>query len=194
MRAAATGDVVRRGAGRRAGERRPPVSSGGGSPSSISAARGSPACSRESDRAWYYKPNLGGGEFGAQTMVLERPATRPGTFGFGDINRDGDTDLSQLGGRLAGLYELDREDAGLASPSGPSRSSRTSKRSAGARSGSTSTATAGPTSSWPRKTRSSGSRPTATRSSRRSRFRVPPAPTRRRRPPPIRGSTSSSRT
>lgn len=65
----------------------------------------------ESDRAWYYKPNLGGGEFGAQAMVLERPATRPGTFGLGDIDRDGDTDLSQLAGRLAGLYELDREDA-----------------------------------------------------------------------------------
>jgi RHS repeat-associated protein len=64
----------------------------------------------ESDRAWYYKPNLGGGAFGAQTMVLERPATRPGTFGFGDIDRDGDTDLSQLAGRLAGLYELDREE------------------------------------------------------------------------------------
>jgi RHS repeat-associated protein len=64
----------------------------------------------ESDRAWYYKPNLGGGEFGAQTLVLERPATRPGTFGFGDVDRDGDTDLSQLAGRLAGLYELEREE------------------------------------------------------------------------------------
>jgi RHS repeat-associated protein len=64
----------------------------------------------ESDRAWYYKQNLGGGAFGAQTMVLERPATRPGTFGFGDVDRDGDTDLSQLAGRLAGLYELDREE------------------------------------------------------------------------------------
>ncbi len=64
----------------------------------------------ESDRAWYYKPNLGGGEFGAQAVVLERPATRPGAFGFGDVDRDGDTDLSQLGGRLAGLYELDREE------------------------------------------------------------------------------------
>lgn len=63
----------------------------------------------ESDRSWYYKPNLGGGEFGAQMMVIERPATRPGAFGLGDVNRDGDTDLAQLGGRLAGLYELDRE-------------------------------------------------------------------------------------
>jgi RHS repeat-associated protein len=72
---------------------------------------GLPGILTESDRAWYYKPNLGGGEFGAQAMVLERPATRPGTFGFGDVDRDGDTDLSQLAGRLAGLYEFDREDA-----------------------------------------------------------------------------------
>ena len=64
----------------------------------------------ESDRSWYYKQNLGGGEFAAQAMVLERPATRPGAFTFGDVDRDGDTDLSQLAGRLAGLYELDRED------------------------------------------------------------------------------------
>ena len=71
---------------------------------------GLPGILSESDRAWYYKPNLGGGEFGAQTLVLERPATRPGAFGLGDVDRDGNTDLSQLAGRLAGLYEFHRED------------------------------------------------------------------------------------
>ena len=64
----------------------------------------------ENDRAWYYKPNLGGGEFGAQTLVLERPDTRPGAFAFSDIDHDGNTELVQLAGRFAGLYELDRED------------------------------------------------------------------------------------
>jgi RHS repeat-associated protein len=72
---------------------------------------GLPGILTESDRAWYYKPNLGGGQFGGQAMVLERPATRPGTFGFGDVDRDGNTDLSQLSGRLAGSYQLDREEA-----------------------------------------------------------------------------------
>jgi RHS repeat-associated protein len=70
---------------------------------------GLPGILTEEDHAWYYKSNLGGGRFGAQSMVLERPATRPGAFGFGDVDRDGDPDLSQLSGRLAGLYELDRE-------------------------------------------------------------------------------------
>ncbi len=64
----------------------------------------------EGDRAWYYKPNRGNGAFGAETVVLERPATRPNTFELGDLDRDGDTELSQLAGRLAGLYALDREE------------------------------------------------------------------------------------
>ena len=72
---------------------------------------GLPGILTEIDRAWYYKPNLGGGVFGEQTMVLERPATRPGAFQLGDLDRDGDPDLSQLAGRQAGLYELAREDA-----------------------------------------------------------------------------------
>ena len=65
----------------------------------------------ESDRVWYFKPNFGGGRFGAQTTVAERPAARPGTFRFGDVDTDGDTDFSQLSGRLAGLYEFRREEA-----------------------------------------------------------------------------------
>jgi RHS repeat-associated protein len=63
----------------------------------------------ETDRAWFYKPNLGDGKFDAQGVVLERPAVRPGTFGLGDMDANGDTDLSLVTGRLAGLYERDRE-------------------------------------------------------------------------------------
>jgi RHS repeat-associated protein len=65
----------------------------------------------EDDRAWYYKPNLGGGELGAQTLVLERPATTPGSFGLGDLDGDGDPELSSLAGRMAGRYGFDREEA-----------------------------------------------------------------------------------
>lgn len=63
----------------------------------------------ETDRAWLYKPNLGDGKFGAQAVVLERPAVRPGAFGLGDVDGNGETDLSLLTGRLAGLFERDSE-------------------------------------------------------------------------------------
>jgi RHS repeat-associated protein len=65
----------------------------------------------ESDRNWFYKPNLGDGEFGAQTAVLERPATTPGAFTFANLESNGNTGLAQLGGRSAGFYELNRENA-----------------------------------------------------------------------------------
>lgn len=71
---------------------------------------GLPGILAEGDAAWYWKPNLGGGQFGAQTMLLEKPATRPGTFTFGDHDGNGDTDLARLGGRLAGFFEFDRQD------------------------------------------------------------------------------------
>ena len=76
------------------------------------AGDGLPGILAESDRSWFYKPNLGDGRFGAQTLVLERPATRPGSYALGDVDRDGDLDLSQLGGRLAGLFEHDRQEDG----------------------------------------------------------------------------------
>jgi RHS repeat-associated protein len=72
---------------------------------------GLPGILTEGERSWYYKPNLGNGRFGAQTVVLDRPAVRPGTYSYGDYDHDGDTDLAQMAGRLAGFFELDRQEA-----------------------------------------------------------------------------------
>jgi len=63
----------------------------------------------ETDRAWFYKANRGDGEFDAQALVLDKPNARSGSASLGDMDADGDTDLAQLSGRLAGLYESDRE-------------------------------------------------------------------------------------
>jgi hypothetical protein len=72
---------------------------------------GLPGILIEQERSLSYKPNLGNGHFGPQTVVLERPAIRPGTYSYGDHDRDGDTDLAQMAGRLAGFFELDRQQA-----------------------------------------------------------------------------------
>ena len=70
---------------------------------------GLPGILEESERAWFYKSNEGNGNFGDQTLVVERPATRRSTWAFGDVNHDGNTDLSQLSGRMAGLFSHDRD-------------------------------------------------------------------------------------
>jgi RHS repeat-associated protein len=72
---------------------------------------GLPGILIEQERSLSYKLNLGNGHFGPQTVVLERPAIRPGTYSYGDHDRDGDTDLAQMAGRLAGFFELDRQQA-----------------------------------------------------------------------------------
>jgi RHS repeat-associated protein len=72
---------------------------------------GLPGILTEEERCLSYKPNLGNGQFGAQTILLEHPAIRPGTYSFGDHDRDGNTDLTQMAGRLAGFFELDRQQA-----------------------------------------------------------------------------------
>lgn len=72
---------------------------------------GLPGILTETAGTWLYKPNLGGGRFGAATLVEERPAIRPETFAFGDLDGNGDVEVAQLAGRLAGRFELPREVA-----------------------------------------------------------------------------------
>ncbi len=72
---------------------------------------GLPGILMESERSLYYKANLGNGHFGSQIALPQRPAIRPGTFSYGDHNRDGNTDLTQMAGRLAGFFELDRHES-----------------------------------------------------------------------------------
>jgi len=72
---------------------------------------GLPGMLEETESAWLYKANEGEGRFGEQVLVLERPSTRPGAWSFGDVDRDGNQDLSQLTGRTAGRFSHDR-DAG----------------------------------------------------------------------------------
>lgn len=72
---------------------------------------GLPGILTEGERSWFYKPNLGNGHFGVQTPVSERPAIRPGSYSYGDVDRDGDTDVTQMSGRLAGIFEFDRQQS-----------------------------------------------------------------------------------
>jgi RHS repeat-associated protein len=72
---------------------------------------GLPGVLAETQQAWYYKPNLGGGRFGPQQVVLERPAYRLGQCALTDFDGDGNTNLTVLHGRLAGFYEYERDAA-----------------------------------------------------------------------------------
>jgi RHS repeat-associated protein len=72
---------------------------------------GLPGVLAETHQAWYYKPNLGGGRFGPQQVVLERPAYRLGQCAITDFDGDGNTNLAVLHGRLAGFYEYERDEA-----------------------------------------------------------------------------------
>ncbi len=49
--------------------------------------------------------------FGDLIALDEHPAPTPGSFGVGDLDRDGDTDYVRTAGRQAGAYRLDRERA-----------------------------------------------------------------------------------
>lgn len=65
----------------------------------------------ETDGAWFYKANRGGGRFGELTCVAERPVGMAGSHALGDLDADGDTDLSNAAGRMAGRFAFEREDA-----------------------------------------------------------------------------------
>jgi hypothetical protein len=62
----------------------------------------------ETGDAWYYKQNEGGGSFGAQRLVAERPAYALGQVSLVDFDADGDPNLAVLHGREAGYYRYDR--------------------------------------------------------------------------------------
>ncbi|HZD69858.1 MAG TPA: SpvB/TcaC N-terminal domain-containing protein, partial [Actinomycetes bacterium] len=70
---------------------------------------GLPGILAEDGGAWYYKRNQGGGRFGPQRVVAERPVARLGRFALADFDRDGNTNLVVLQGRDAGWYEFDRD-------------------------------------------------------------------------------------
>ncbi|MCU7808054.1 MAG: hypothetical protein KZQ73_09340, partial [Candidatus Thiodiazotropha sp. (ex Semelilucina semeliformis)] len=62
----------------------------------------------ETRRAWYYKSNLGDGQFSVQQTVVEKPTQRLGQYAISDFNRDGNLNLVILQGRGAGYCEYDR--------------------------------------------------------------------------------------
>jgi hypothetical protein len=71
---------------------------------------GLPGILADDGTGWYYKRNEGGGRFGPQQVVAQRPTARLGRFALADFDRDGNTNLVVMQGPDAGWYELDREE------------------------------------------------------------------------------------
>jgi RHS repeat-associated protein len=66
----------------------------------------------EQDQAWFYKPNLGGGRFGATEVVRERPALATlddAAHRLMDIAGDGNLDLVDFSSSSPGFYERSLE-------------------------------------------------------------------------------------
>jgi RHS repeat-associated protein len=62
----------------------------------------------EQDQSWFYKPNLGGGRFGATEAVPARPALATladGSHRLMDLDGDGNLDLVDLSASSPGFYE-----------------------------------------------------------------------------------------
>ncbi len=70
---------------------------------------GLPGILTESANEWYYKPNMGNGVFGKQSIIIEKPSQLTGTYSLGDFDQDGNLNLFSLDGQNAGYYEYDRE-------------------------------------------------------------------------------------
>ena len=63
--------------------------------------------------AWFYKPNLGGGKFGPVQEVAAKPSLadlNSGRQQLLDLAGDGQLDIVQLDGPVAGFYERSKED------------------------------------------------------------------------------------
>ncbi|MES2936898.1 MAG: SpvB/TcaC N-terminal domain-containing protein [Pseudomonadota bacterium] len=69
---------------------------------------GLPGILVEQPEAWMYKPNLGGGRFGRERQVVEKPSHSIASISVQDFDGDGNTDLVVHGARGAGYYEFDR--------------------------------------------------------------------------------------
>lgn len=63
----------------------------------------------ETGDAWFYKPNLGNGNFGPQSAVAERPSWRLSECVINDFDGDGNINVAVLHGREGGYYEYDRD-------------------------------------------------------------------------------------
>lgn len=68
---------------------------------------GLPGLLYESNEAWYFKSNKGGGTFGKQGRLINKPSSLLGTYSLGDFDRNGNLDLFTYNGRTAGYYEYD---------------------------------------------------------------------------------------
>ena len=70
---------------------------------------GLPGILHETADTWYFKPNLGNGNFGSQEIVINKPSQQTGLYALGDFDQDGNINLFTLQGRNAGFYEYNRD-------------------------------------------------------------------------------------
>lgn len=62
----------------------------------------------EQAESWFYKPNLGGGKFGAMETIATRPSLsslNSGDMQLLDLAGDGQLDVAEFGGTVPGFYE-----------------------------------------------------------------------------------------
>ncbi|OQP60443.1 hypothetical protein A3860_33510 [Niastella vici] len=70
---------------------------------------GLPGILYELHEAWYYKPNLGGGNLGIQQKLGEKPSILPGSYALSDFDSDGNLNLVVFQGKESGFYEYNRD-------------------------------------------------------------------------------------
>lgn len=70
---------------------------------------GVPGILFESEKAWFYKDNLGEGNFGKLHQIANKPSDHLGGFAISDFDNNGNPNLVALQGSKAGFYEYDRD-------------------------------------------------------------------------------------